>query len=84
MKNAFDLNRDVLKILEDQIKEKDPKTHIFYQIISRLTGINNQVMISNMEILTEKNKILTEVLMWICRKKNYRLLWSNSTKKINN
>lgn len=61
LKNGFDLNRDVLKILEDQMREKNPKIHLFYQVISRLTGINNQVMLANIELLVDKNKIAAEV-----------------------
>ena len=61
LKNGFDLNRDVLKILEDQTKETKPKAHIFYQIISRLTGINNSVMLANMNLVQEKNHLLTDV-----------------------
>lgn len=34
---------------------------IFYQIISRLTGVNNQTMINNIELLQERNKIKAEV-----------------------
>ena len=63
LKNGFDLNRDVLKILEQQSKETNPKSLIFYQIISRLTGINNQIMLANIELVQEKNKMFAQVQM---------------------
>lgn len=63
LKNGFDLNRDVLRILESQVKEAHPQFQIFYQVISRLTGINNQIMIRNIELIQEKNKLMTEVCL---------------------
>lgn len=41
------------------MKQTNPKSQIFYQIISRLTGINNQIMIANLELIQEKNKLTT-------------------------
>lgn len=67
LKNGFDLNRDVLKILQEHSRETHPQLHIFYQIITRLTSINNQVMISNMELLQEKNRLNTQVYLIQCR-----------------
>jgi len=61
LKNGFDLNRDVLKILQEHSKTSHPQMQIFYQIITRLTSINNQTMLNNLELLQDKNKLITEV-----------------------
>ncbi len=58
------MNRDILKILSDQNKYNNPKNHIFYQIITRLTSINNQAMINTANLIHEKNVIKQEVC-WI-------------------
>ena len=73
LKNGFDLNRDVLKILEEQVKETNPKCLLFYQIISRLTGINNQVMLANVDLVQEKSQLFTSVSQSLFRKGRWRI-----------
>jgi alpha-galactosidase len=46
LKNAFDLNRDILKIISTESKSTNPRIQMLYQIINRLTSINNQIMIN--------------------------------------
>lgn len=51
LKNAFDLNRDILKILSNHTANNDPQQQLFFQIITRLTSINNSAMISTVELV---------------------------------
>lgn len=57
MKNAFDLNRDILAILSEQNKNKTVDIKIFYQIIRRLTSLNNQTMLIFGDLVSEKSKM---------------------------
>lgn len=57
MKNAFDLNRDILAILSNQQKTNSVDIRIFYQIIRRLTSLNNQTMLVFGDLVSEKSKM---------------------------
>jgi hypothetical protein len=62
LKNAFDLNRDILKILSTYNTRNDPEHHLLLQIITRLTTVNNQAMLNSIELIQEKNILKQEVL----------------------
>jgi len=62
LKNAFDLNRDILKILSSYSHAADPQLHLLMQIITRLTTVNNQAMLSNIELIQQKNVLKKEVI----------------------
>lgn len=55
LKNAFDLNRDILKILSTYNARADPQHNLLLQIITRLTTVNNQSMLNCIELIQEKN-----------------------------
>lgn len=55
LKNAFDLNRDILKILSSMKNGSDPQHNLLMQIITRLTTVNNQSMLNALELIQEKN-----------------------------
>lgn len=61
LKNAFDLNRDILKILSTHNTRTDPQHHLLMQIITRLTTVNNQAMINCLELIQQKNILKQEV-----------------------
>lgn len=63
LKNAFDLNRDILKILSSQATRQDPQHQLYFQIITRLTSVNNQAMINSVELIHEKHVIKQEVFL---------------------
>ena len=61
LKNAFDLNRDILKILSGYNERLDPHFSLLMQIITRLTSVNNQAMLNNIDLLHHKNILKLEV-----------------------
>jgi hypothetical protein len=67
LKNAFDLNRDILKILSTYNARADPQHNLLLQIITRLTTVNNQSMLNCIEIIQEKNILKQEVSIAKCR-----------------
>ena len=52
LKNALDINRDVLKILSTYNHAADPQILLLMLIITRLTTVNNQNTLSNIELKT--------------------------------
>lgn len=64
LKNAFDLNRDILKILSSYTARSDPEHHLLLQIITRLTTVNNQAMLNSIELIQEKNILKQEVIRY--------------------
>jgi S-adenosylmethionine:diacylglycerol 3-amino-3-carboxypropyl transferase len=67
MKNAFDLNRDILKMLTNYNQNADPHMKVFMQIITRLTTVNNQAMISSIDLIQQKHILKQEVIPLQCR-----------------
>jgi hypothetical protein len=67
LKNAFDLNRDILKILSTYNARADPQHNLLLQIITRLTTVNNQSMLNCIELIQEKNILKQEVSIAKCR-----------------
>jgi hypothetical protein len=67
LKNAFDLNRDILKILSTYNARADPQHNLLLQIITRLTTVNNQSMLNCIELIQEKNVLKQEVSIAKCR-----------------
>jgi hypothetical protein len=67
LKNAFDLNRDILKILSTYNSRADPQHNLLLQIITRLTTVNNQSMLNCIELIQEKNILKQEVSIAKCR-----------------
>ena len=63
LKNAFNLNRDILKIVTSYNPVTDPQRHLLLQIITRLTTVNNQAMLNAIELIHEKNVLKQEVCM---------------------
>jgi hypothetical protein len=63
LKNAFDLNRDILKILSSYNHRTDPQHNLLMQIITRLTTVNNQAMLNSLELIQEKNVLKQEVTL---------------------
>ena len=61
LKNAFDLNRDILKILHGYNEKTDPHFNLLMQIITRLTSVNNQAMLNNIDLIHQKNVLKQEV-----------------------
>lgn len=61
LKNAFDLNRDILKILSAYDYRADPQLHLLMQIITRLTTLNNQAMLNGIDYIKQKNILKDEV-----------------------
>jgi hypothetical protein len=61
LKNAFDLNRDILKIVSTHNNRTDPHHTLLMQIITRLTTVNNQAMLNGLELIQEKNILKQEV-----------------------
>jgi hypothetical protein len=61
LKNAFDLNRDILKLLSAYNSKTDPHFNLLMQIITRLTSVNNQAMLNNIDLIHHKNTLKQEV-----------------------
>ena len=61
LKNAFDLNREILQILSKYDKKSDPQHTLFMQIIAKLTEVSNQALLSSIGLLQEKNTLKQEV-----------------------
>lgn len=67
LKNAFDLNRDILKIISGYNHRTDPQHSLLMQIITRLTTVNNQAMLSSIELIQQKNVLKQEVKFAVVR-----------------
>lgn len=87
LKNAFDLNRDILKILSTYNARADPQHNLLLQIITRLTTVNNQSMLNCIELIQEKNILKQEVSIakcrtwdWIWRWRQWRKDWQHKFK----
>ena len=67
MKNAFDLNRDILRMLSNYSQSADPHMYLLMQIITRLTTVNNQAMLSSIDLIQQKHILKQEVIALQCR-----------------
>lgn len=61
LKNVFDINRDILRLLTQQNSPKDHEHRLLLQIITKLTAINNEALLANLQLSQEKALLKEEV-----------------------
>lgn len=74
----MDINKDILRLIHLEEYKKDPEHRLMLQIISKLTAINNEAMINNLQLVQDKTVLKEEVQVIAFRISASILRWPSS------